>query len=225
MAKHLANDDRMWGHYDAVHHGHENARMMPHGAVEMIGDYEEMVPNVQSLGGFGNFALPSIGMPVVRNQMRYADPALAQAILFALRASVLQPVSGDAYRGTLSLDTQASLLGTPIPALPPAGAGWAEQAVQAGKAVLVEIAPKDPLKPVFMVTSNPGAVAEAAWDPEGKFVILGIGPALDAAAAAMHAMPVRPQPNNDGSLSTNAKIAIGVGVAAVIGIFVYASRK
>jgi hypothetical protein len=228
MAKHLANDDRMWGHYDAVGHGHENARLMPRRAVGMIGDYEELVPNVQSLGGLGDFPLPSIGMPVVRNHLYYADPVVGQSMLLALRATVFQPMTAkEANAGSFAAGSQLTQFGTVTPGVPSGGMSWAEQAIQKGGAVLVELAPKDPLKPLFIQTMDPSAVVDAAYDKGPRpMVILGIGQAMQGLIDRLAPGPTPPdEPKDEDGFSTNAKIAIGVGAVAVIGIFLYASRK
>jgi hypothetical protein len=56
-------------------------------------------------------------------------------------------------------------------------------------------------------------------------VILGIGPAMQGLLDRFGPEPPAPGPKSEEGFSTNAKIAIGVGVVATIGIFLYASRK
>lgn len=227
MSRYTQNDDQMWGHYDFVDHGHDNAKLMPSAPVSGIGDYETMRAFGQSMTT--NLDAPKVaaaGVPVVRGVLQYVEPNSASLILQGLRMTSFAPSSDE---------QKDPVYGTVVPSIPTGGPSWAEAEAAQGGMVAVEVQPKNPLEPVFVLSNDPATIREIA-KPGSAFAVVAISPAMEyeanqTAAVQLDRGGYNPTVSDASEVSTASAVSkknmllYGLGGAALLGFVFYLTRR
>lgn len=216
-------DPQHWGSYDGVDHGFESRAQSPISRPAYAYPYEQLRgPGVDVAEPVAMDPLPlpsadwtAMFQPETRGALQYVRSELQPTVMQALRATAWVPLGQqDVARGTIE------------PQLSTVGLAWADQAVAAGSAVLVELGSVPSGQPVFEITGQPDAVAMLAR-AGGPAAIVAIPPALDNMAQQAAAQPLTPPqlPPAAAGVPWKAVALIGGGVVLVAGLWVAAGRS
>ena len=222
MAKHLSNDDRMWGHYDSVGHGYET-QQQGHVRPEGMGDYEE------SFSGLG--AAPVMAGPRMVSVSSFGaapakkiDPMFLFGNLWKLLLKEKNPLAVAQNASSFwrrSLKDSYLLIAKANGATGVADAEALKSSIQHAAQARFKVAlDMSDLQVASAAAQTPHALETMNFTgPRG-----GVAPVSREGVAPDPGAPALPVVAGMG-LSTNTKIAIGIGVLAAVGVLVYVSRK
>jgi len=198
-----------WGSYDGVDHGFDSRAQSPISRPVQTYPYEQLRgPGVDITEPVAMDPTASVPIdwaaavqPETRGALQYVRSELQPGLMQALRATSFHSVGGNGSRGTV------------VPHLSMTWLAWADQALAAGNAVLVDIGSATAAQPLFDILGQPDAVAAMAF-AGGPCAIVAIPPGIDAlaqqAAAQPQTLPGMP-PAPSGATSWK-RVALGVSL-------------